>query len=332
MTTSVAMCTYNGAKYIEEQLRSIINQTHPIHEIVICDDGSTDDTIQIIESIKADCSIPITILRNIKPVGVCKNFFKALNACKGDIIFLSDQDDIWLPTKAQNILSWFSTHPDKDVVFTNASFINAEGATIGNHTLFESIYFTKRAKAAFDKGFALELFLNFNRATGATMALRRNLIPQVTNLKPYADYVYHDAIISMVAISRNSLGYIDDCLISYRLHSNQTAGMNVLACEQEAEHYLSPFYGNIELGQYAVNMKPRADFALFRQVTIYKKNGIFSIIHNQNKYLHFYQKHWLIAFLYDIAVNVKSLLKRTRGQVRTGHGDRSKELGNTAIL
>lgn len=306
------MCTYNGAKYIEEQLRSIIYQTHPVNEIVICDDGSTDDTIQIIETIKADCSLPITILRNIKPVGVCKNFFKALNACKSDIIFLSDQDDLWLPTKVQNILNWFSTHPNKDVVFTNASFINAEGATIGNHTLFESIYFTKRAKAAFDKGFALELFLNFNRATGATMALRRNMIPLVTNLKPYADYVYHDAIISMVAISYNSLGYLDDCLISYRLHSNQTAGLSVLPHRKEAEHYLSPFYSHIELGQYAIGMISRVEFAICRQITAYKKNGIFSILFNINQYHQHYQKYWIIAFLYDVAVNVKSLIKKRR--------------------
>lgn len=312
MNTSVAMCTYNGAKYIEEQLRSIINQTHPIHEIVICDDGSIDDTIQIIESIKADCSIPITIIRNRVQAGVCKNFFNALNACKGDIIFLSDQDDVWVPTKVQNILSWFSTHPEKDVVFTNASFINAEGATIGNHTLFESVYFTKKARAAFDKGFALELFLNFNRATGATMALRRNMIPLVTNLKPYADNVYHDAIISMVAISKKSLGYIDDCLISYRLHSNQSAGVSILPHGKEAEHYLSPFFSHIELGQYAIEMESRVEFAIFRQKTAYAKRGIFSILFNINQYRHHYQKYWVIAFLYDSAVNMKSLIKKRR--------------------
>jgi len=100
MTTSVALCTYNGAKYIEEQLRSIIDQTHRVNEIVVCDDGSIDETLEIVEKIKQQTSdIDFKISVNKPNLGVCANFDKAIHECSGDIIFLSDQDDIWMKNK-----------------------------------------------------------------------------------------------------------------------------------------------------------------------------------------------------------------------------------------
>lgn len=81
MKISVALCTYNGSKYIEEQLRSILNQTMQVDEIVICDDGSRDDTIQIIEEVKKEALTDIRIYRNETNLGVCANFQKAVDLC-----------------------------------------------------------------------------------------------------------------------------------------------------------------------------------------------------------------------------------------------------------
>jgi glycosyltransferase involved in cell wall biosynthesis len=95
MKLSVAMCTYNGAQYIEKQLLSILNQELPINEIVICDDGSNDDTLEKVENIAANYQdVAWKILQNAPQLGVTKNFEKAITLCTGDIIFLSDQDDI----------------------------------------------------------------------------------------------------------------------------------------------------------------------------------------------------------------------------------------------
>src|SRR5687768_2514416 len=102
MVISVALCTYNGAKFIAEQLESICKQTTPPNEIVICDDGSTDDTIACIDRVKKNHpAIDWKIKRNTANLGYVKNFEQAVLLTTGDIVFLSDQDDVWLPEKVQ---------------------------------------------------------------------------------------------------------------------------------------------------------------------------------------------------------------------------------------
>lgn len=113
MRLSVAMCTYNGEKYIREQLMSIRNQTLRIDEIVICDDCSEDDTVEIIENLIRQYDLPVRLHVNTWNHGYRKNFEQAICRCSGDIIFLSDQDDIWLPTKVETIIGYFNSNPDK---------------------------------------------------------------------------------------------------------------------------------------------------------------------------------------------------------------------------
>ena len=98
------MCTYNGEKYIKEQLESILNQTIAIDEIIICDDGSNDKTIQIIEEIQLEYPNKISLYKNQVNLGSNKNFEKAITICSGDYIFLSDQDDIWKNNKVEKII------------------------------------------------------------------------------------------------------------------------------------------------------------------------------------------------------------------------------------
>lgn len=95
MMNSVAMCTYNGEKYIKEQLESIIHQTLPPDEIIICDDGSNDHTISAIKETMRVWRGSWMLVQNEKNLGYKKNFQKAISLCQGDIIYLSDQDDVW---------------------------------------------------------------------------------------------------------------------------------------------------------------------------------------------------------------------------------------------
>ena len=108
MKLSVAMCTYNGAEFIEEQLISILNQTVKIDEIIICDDCSTDDTLEILQKIIEQNNSVITIFRNEVNLRSNKNFEKALSLCTGDYIFFSDQDDIWKKNKVQKFIDKFN--------------------------------------------------------------------------------------------------------------------------------------------------------------------------------------------------------------------------------
>lgn len=116
---SIAMTTYNGEKFIKKQLDSIINQTYKNLEIIICDDGSTDKTIDIIKEYqKKDKRIKLYI--NEKNLGFSKNFEKAISLCKGDYIALSDQDDIWeldkIETMVKNINDAILVYGDEKLI------------------------------------------------------------------------------------------------------------------------------------------------------------------------------------------------------------------------
>ena len=120
MKISVCLATYNGEKYIKEQLDSILPQLSANDEIIISDDNSTDDTINIIRSLNDE---RIKIYVN-KTKGIVKNFENALNNASGDIIFLSDQDDVWKNDKVKKILSAFSSDNSLTFVFSNAEIID----------------------------------------------------------------------------------------------------------------------------------------------------------------------------------------------------------------
>ncbi len=220
---SVALCTYNGEKFIEEQLLSILNQTLPVDEIVVCDDGSTDKTKEILETYqKNDNRIKIHI--NNSNLGIIKNFEKAISLAKGDIIFLSDQDDVWLRTKVELMNEIFITKPQSYVLFSNAELIDENNATFTSKTLFDIVNFSDKTKKYFSDGLDFELLNIENRITGATMAFRKSYISEILPFKNF-EKILHDEFIAISAINDNCLYMIDKCLISYRIHRNQIMGL-----------------------------------------------------------------------------------------------------------
>ena len=111
MNISIAICTYNGVRFVEEQILSILKQDLPVSEIVVCDDGSKDDTMTIVKNISYQYpEIKWNIQQNSSNIGVVKNFEKAIRLCTGDIIFLSDQDDIWYHNKTKVMVDYFVSH------------------------------------------------------------------------------------------------------------------------------------------------------------------------------------------------------------------------------
>ena len=98
------MCTFDGADYVRAQLDSIAAQSQPPEEIVVCDDRSNDDTAQIVRDFAASANFPVRIEINERRLGPLANFGKAIGLCRGDVVFLSDQDDIWKPHKMARML------------------------------------------------------------------------------------------------------------------------------------------------------------------------------------------------------------------------------------
>src|SRR5208282_3322611 len=144
-SVSVAMCTYNGSRFLTEQLRSIASQSHPPREMVVCDDGSTDDTVSLLRKFAEQRLFPIRIFCNEERLGPAKNFEKAISLCSGDIIVFSDQDDMWKSEKVAKLVDALDRNPDAVYAFSDAEMIEEDGAPLG-HTMWEAVGLRRNLK------------------------------------------------------------------------------------------------------------------------------------------------------------------------------------------
>jgi glycosyltransferase involved in cell wall biosynthesis len=123
---SIAMATYNGERFIREQLDSFAAQTLLPDELVVCDDGSTDSTMKIVEEFAATVPFSVKIYRNAERLDFSRNFEKALSFCTGEIVFFSDQDDVWFPEKIEVVIAQFDRDPAIQVVANDQLLTDAE--------------------------------------------------------------------------------------------------------------------------------------------------------------------------------------------------------------
>ena len=134
MRLSIAMATYNGADYIGEQLESLFKQTRQPHELIVCDDGSNDATLELLEEFKKRVPFAVRIFRNKENIGHERNFGKAIDLCAGDLIFLCDQDDVWFPSKLEVIEKIFRANKNILLVVNDAEitdgYLNPTGRTV----------------------------------------------------------------------------------------------------------------------------------------------------------------------------------------------------------
>lgn len=230
---SVCIATYNGEKYIKSQVLSILQQLSYTDEIIISDDHSSDNTIDILNNIN-DCRIKI-FYNNGKP-GVNSNFNNALNMAKGNIIFLADQDDVWLKGKVKSCLDALV---NADLVIHDA-IITDNSLVPQNKTLFSELNIKT--------GFIPNLIKN--RFTGCCMAFHRRILDYVLPI-PASQFFYHDNWIGLLCELKGHVKFISFQGILFRRHSN--------TCSMAASGNCLPFYKKI-ISRIAIS------FQIFRQV------------------------------------------------------------------
>ena len=203
---SVCMATYNGGKFIREQLESILSQLPSDHsEIVIADDGSTDDTLAVVNSLGDS---RIRLLNAEEHLGVIYNYERALQASKGEIIFLADQDDIWLPGKVDKVLAALN---DADLVAHDAWMLRPSGS--------QDSSWTRAGKLSDIRAYKSGVVANWwkNTFTGCCMAFRRNILDKAL---PFPKNLpMHDQWLGLVAEKNFKVKSIDEPLVEYRQHS-----------------------------------------------------------------------------------------------------------------
>jgi glycosyltransferase involved in cell wall biosynthesis len=242
---SVAMCTYNGARYIEAQLDSILAQSLPVHEIVICDDGSSDETVRIANRVAARTEIPITVHRNKERLGVTRNFERAIGLTRGDIVFLSDQDDVWDREKSARMAAELLARPRLLMLFTDAELVDETGSSLGR-TLFQELRFTRREKTWIRHGEAFRALVRRNLASGATVAIRRDLFSMAT---PFPEVWLQDEWLATIAAALDRIDFFDEPLIKYRQHQSNQIGMRPMTWKEKLDQVTrasGDFHGKLE--------------------------------------------------------------------------------------
>lgn len=203
MKISIAMATYNGAKYLQEQLDSFMNQTRPPDEVVVCDDGSSDNTLDILEKFRDAAPFDVEIHKNENNTGLVQSFGTAISLCRGDLIFLSDQDDYWLDSKLA-VVEKAAFDDEKAVLFINdATIAFAELASTGSTLL--GWY---RSKGISDSCLKI----------GCCVAVRGWFVKK---LLPFPkQFVFHDEWLVRFADGLGRKKIVDNSLQLWRRHEN----------------------------------------------------------------------------------------------------------------
>jgi len=204
---SVCMTTHNGDKYIAKQISSILPQLHSEDELIICDDCSTDSTVSIVDSYVDG---RVKLIENPIRLGVIGNFNKCIGLARNEIVFLADQDDVWMPDKVRKTLNIFYEYPKITLVLSNAQVID-ETDRVVKEFLFDF-------QGAVNIGFARVLKnIVKNCYLGAAIAFRINMAKHILPIP--SDVPMHDMWIGIVNDICGKTYYLDESLIGYRRHS-----------------------------------------------------------------------------------------------------------------
>jgi glycosyltransferase involved in cell wall biosynthesis len=215
LKVSACMAAYNGGAFVEAQLRSILQQLKPQDEVVVVDDGSKDDTLKRITQIG---DARIRIFEHERNAGVVATFEDALRLATGDILFLSDDDDVWAPTKVRRFLDAFESGPDVEIVQSRVRMIDESDRPMPDSQI--------NRHGRFLPGFWRNLFMNHYQ--GSAMALRASLLGRVLPFPALKSFL-HDVWIG----TRNDLlggkfVFIDEDLLFYRRHGHNASRAKTL--------------------------------------------------------------------------------------------------------
>lgn len=273
---SIALCTYNGEKYLTEQLQSLVGQTHKHLEIVIVDDLSDDNSFNILESFKEKHPEKIKLYRNDKNLGFTKNFEKAISLCSGKFIALCDQDDIWHPDKIKILYEEIENYT---LIYHDSFLIDAQSTSL-NKRVSDTLPMYKTQSNLF--------FLRNNSVAGHALMFKNTLIPYFT---PLDDRFYHDWWIAFVASTVGTIKYLNTPLVYHRQHeSGFTSGSG-----KDKEHSMNQGFKNEFIDYNLAWINHLRDFKFAAN---YKEINFIAAVLNRHVSGHKGWKYFIFLFRY----------------------------------
>ncbi len=200
---SIAMCTYNGERFLAAQIDSILNQTWKNLELVIVDDCSTDGTVAIAEE-RGQKDHRIRIYKNAQNLGINQNFSRALSLCQGELIAPCDQDDIWHHDKLMHLQNQLG---DYVMAYCDSDLMNADGSPM-NMRISDRLHMYQGNQPA--------VFAFWNCISGHAMLFKRTLLEQALPIPPVK---FHDWWLAFWAATVGEIKYVDEALVQYRQHA-----------------------------------------------------------------------------------------------------------------
>lgn len=258
LSVSVALCTYNGERFVADQVRSILAQSVLPHEIVVSDDGSTDDTVRVVERTVAAAAAQVSVryLRGAEPLGVTRNFERAIRATTGDLVMLSDQDDVWHVDRVALALADFADRPDLLLWHGDARLVDETGNELG-YSLFDTLGARPDEIARVNTGEALAQYVRRNLVTGATTVFRRSLLEPAL---PFPPEWIHDEWLGAIAAATGEVHASSAKVIDYRQHSSNEIGAVRPTLARKVRRMLEPRDGRyVRLAARAEALVARLD-------------------------------------------------------------------------
>lgn len=274
MKISVALCTYNGQLFLEQQIESILNQTIQVDEIIVCDDRSTDNTLTILNNFSEKFP-QIKVFINDSTLGSVKNFEKALLLCSGEYVFLSDQDDVWADRKVETYLKYFNNHSEVAVLASSGYCIDENSCRIFSHTVWDIPVFLEKLQIDYSY---FPLFSQFvNIVTGATICIKKSFLSEVVPF-PISKSFHHDEWIAIISSSKQKFAFLREKEVFYRIHRNQqVGGVLINLNDQNYCQYIEMFGTSKRKFNFEVYKKTLSNLANY-----YNKNTIlYSITGNE---------------------------------------------------
>jgi len=223
LRVGVAMATYNGANYVRAQLESLARQVRVPDVVVVSDDASTDETVVHVEEFARRAPFEVRVVGGSR-VGATQNFERALRSCDADLLFLADQDDVWLPTKIAKLEAALAGNLGAGLAFCDALVVDRELNALG-YTLWDSIWFGGREQMEARGGRCFDVLLRRNVVQGCAMAFRREFLDLVLPFPPLSAKVWvHDGWIALLIAAVAQVEVVGEPLVLYRQHRGSQIG------------------------------------------------------------------------------------------------------------